>query len=80
MTLNGWGADCRSAGLAAIAGSTPATTTRRVRMIVKVGARSYAVRDSSGKKTLGTHPNYQDALAQLRAIEISKHKRAQAGK
>lgn len=43
-------------------------------MIKKRGSK-YAVTDKSGKKTLGTHSSKKKALAQLRAIEISKKKR-----
>ena len=39
--------------------------------IVRRG-RKWVVTDKSGKKTLGTHPSRKKALAQLRAIEISK--------
>lgn len=35
----------------------------------------YLVKDSEGKKTLGSHDSYQKALKQLQAIEISKKKR-----
>lgn len=40
-------------------------------MIVKDGDK-WLVKDSKGKKVLGTHPSHKKALAQLRAIEISK--------
>ena len=40
-------------------------------MIVKSG-KKWLVKDRKGKKTLGTHPSRKKALAQLRAIEISK--------
>ena len=40
-------------------------------MIVKDGDK-WLVKDSKGKKVLGTHPSRKKALAQLRAIEISK--------
>ena len=43
-------------------------------MIVKQG-NSYVVKDSSGKKTLGTHPTKEKAVQQLRAIEINKKQR-----
>lgn len=39
--------------------------------IVKSGNK-WLVKDSKGKKTLGTHPTREKAIAQLRAIEISK--------
>lgn len=45
-------------------------------IIKKLG--KYLVKDSSGKKTLGTHPTKKSAIAQLRAIEISKKKRGKA--
>ena len=41
-------------------------------MIVKSGSK-YVVKDSTGKKTLGTHDSHESALAQLRAIELSQH-------
>lgn len=41
-------------------------------MIRKRGNK-WVVLDKKGKKTLGTHPTKEKALAQLRAIEISKH-------
>lgn len=41
-------------------------------MIRKRGSK-WVVLDKKGKKTLGTHPTKEKALAQLRAIEISKH-------
>jgi cytoplasmic iron level regulating protein YaaA (DUF328/UPF0246 family) len=40
-------------------------------MIVKDGNK-WLVKDKKGKKVLGTHPSRKKALAQLRAIEISK--------
>lgn len=40
-------------------------------MIKKQGSK-YKVKDSTGKKTLGTHSSKQAALNQLAAIEISK--------
>ena len=40
-------------------------------MISKKGS-SYVVKDSKGKKVLGTHKTRTGALAQLRAIEASK--------
>lgn len=40
-------------------------------MIVKRGNK-WMVKDKKGKKTLGTHSSHKKALAQLRAIEISK--------
>lgn len=40
-------------------------------MIRKVGSK-YNVYDSSGKKKLGSHSTRAKALAQLRAIEVSK--------
>ncbi len=43
-------------------------------MIKKVGSK-YQVRDSSGKKLLGSHKTRKAALAQLRAIEASKAKK-----
>lgn len=43
-------------------------------MIVKRGNK-WVVK-SKGGRTLGTHDTEADALAQLRAVEISKHKRA----
>ena len=46
-------------------------------MIVKSG-KKFLVKDSSGKKVLGMHPNKAKALAQLRAIEISKHLQGKA--
>ncbi len=42
-------------------------------MIVKAGNR-YLVKDKAGKMTLGSHGSHAEALAQLRAIEISKHR------
>lgn len=41
-------------------------------MIVKQGNK-FLVKDHTGKQTLGTHPTHKAALAQLQAIEISKH-------
>jgi hypothetical protein len=35
----------------------------------------FVVKDSTGKKTLGTHATHAEALAQLRAIEANKHKK-----
>lgn len=43
-------------------------------MIKKQGS-NYNVYDSTGKKKLGSHKTRADALAQLRAIEASKHRR-----
>ena len=43
-------------------------------MIKKQGSK-YIVYDSTGKKKLGTHETKEKALAQLRAIEISKKER-----
>jgi predicted nucleotidyltransferase len=43
-------------------------------MIVKQGNK-WQVKDSSGKKVLGTHTTKQEAIDQLAAIEISKKKR-----
>lgn len=43
-------------------------------MIVKKGNK-WEVRDSSGKKVLGTHPTKQQAIKQLAAVEISKKER-----
>lgn len=43
-------------------------------MIVKKGNK-WQVRDSSGKKVLGTHPSKEKALKQLAAVEISKKKK-----
>lgn len=43
-------------------------------MIVKRGDK-WQVRDSSGKKILGTHSTKKEAIAQLAAVEISKKKR-----
>lgn len=43
-------------------------------MIVKHGNK-WQVKDSSGKKILGTHETKQEAIDQLAAIEISKKKR-----
>ena len=43
-------------------------------MIVKSG-KKFLVKDSTGNKTLGSHASRKDALKQLAAIEISKHKR-----
>lgn len=40
-------------------------------MIVKEGNK-WLVKDSSGKKILGTHPTKEKALKQLAAVEISK--------
>jgi hypothetical protein len=39
---------------------------------IKKRGSKWVVTDRSGKKTLGTHPSRKKALAQLRAIEISK--------
>lgn len=44
-------------------------------MIVHGGKGKWSVKDSTGKKTLGTHTSYESALAQLRAIEAAKHRR-----
>jgi len=46
--------------------------------MIKKQGNKYVVKDSSGKKTLGTHDTRAKALDQLRAIEI--HKRKAAGK
>lgn len=43
-------------------------------MIKKVG-KQYCVFDHTGKKKLGCHPTRAKALAQLRAVEASKHRR-----
>jgi hypothetical protein len=43
-------------------------------MIVKSG-KNFLVKDSSGQKILGKHPNKKSAMKQLAAIEISKKKR-----
>ena len=43
-------------------------------MIKQIGDMWY-VYDSTGKKVLGKHKTYKDALAQLRAIEASKARR-----
>lgn len=40
-------------------------------MIKKKGDK-YVVMDSTGTKTLGTHPTREKALKQLRAIEVNK--------
>lgn len=40
-------------------------------MIVKSG-KGYVVKDSTGTKVLGTHPDRKSALRQFQAIEISK--------
>ncbi|NBO23396.1 hypothetical protein EBU94_08695, partial [bacterium] len=42
-------------------------------MIKTVGDKFYVL-DSTGKKVLGKHPSKKKAIAQLQAIEISKHK------
>ena len=44
-------------------------------MIIKKGDK-YVVKDSKGKKVLGTHSTRQAALKQLAAIEISKKGKA----
>jgi hypothetical protein len=44
-------------------------------MITKSSNSSFVVKDSTGKKTLGTHKSKKEALKQLAAIEISKSKR-----
>jgi hypothetical protein len=41
-------------------------------MVVKNGSK-WQVKDKKGKKVLGTHPSKKKAVAQLQAIEISKH-------
>lgn len=43
-------------------------------MIKAVGDKFYVL-DSTGKKVLGKHPSKEKAIAQLQAIEISKHER-----
>lgn len=43
--------------------------------MIKKEGNKYYVKDSTGKKTLGTHDSYDKALKQLQAIEISKKKR-----
>ena len=43
--------------------------------MIKKTSSGYEVRDSSGKKVLGKHKTKAKALAQLRAIEISKKSR-----
>jgi len=43
-------------------------------MIRKIG-KNYNVYDKTGRKKLGSHPTRAKALAQLRAIEISKKSR-----
>lgn len=40
--------------------------------MIRKEKNKFVVRDSSGKKVLGTHKTKEEALAQLRAIEISK--------
>ena len=35
----------------------------------------FLVTDSSGQRVLGTHDTKKDAIAQLRAIEVAKHKK-----
>lgn len=35
---------------------------------------TWLVTDSSGEKVLGTHATREEALAQLRAVEASKHR------
>ena len=42
-------------------------------MIVKKDGK-WLVKSEDGKKTLGTHDNKADAVKQLEAIEINKHK------
>lgn len=44
-------------------------------MIVKSGNK-YLVKTEAGDKILGTHSSHDNALRQLRAIEVSKAKRA----
>lgn len=44
-------------------------------MTVKKEGSRYVVRSKGGKK-LGTHSTKSDALKQLRAIEISKHRKS----
>jgi hypothetical protein len=48
-------------------------------MIVRRG-KGFAVTTKGGGRTLGVHETYRKALAQLRAIEASKHKRAKGPK
>lgn len=42
-------------------------------MIVKRGDK-WAVVSKDGKKTLGIHDTYEEAVKQLQAIEANKHK------
>ena len=43
-------------------------------MIKKVGS-SWVVYTHDGSRVLGKHPSREQALAQLRAVEASKHKK-----
>lgn len=42
--------------------------------MIKHESGSWNVYNKAGTKKLGSHPNKAKAMAQLRAIEISKHK------
>lgn len=42
--------------------------------MVRKRRNKWVVLDKKGKKTLGTHPTKEKAIAQLQAIEISRHK------
>lgn len=43
--------------------------------MIKKQGKKWVVKDSSGKKTLGTHDSESSAKRQLAAIEISKKKK-----
>jgi len=44
-------------------------------MSIKKRGSKYVVTNKSGKKVLGSHATRKSAVKQLRAIEISKHKK-----
>lgn len=45
-------------------------------MSIKKKGSKYVVTNKAGTKVLGTHPTRKAALAQLRAIEVSKKKKS----
>lgn len=43
-------------------------------MIFRSG-RTWEVRSEDGKKLLGKHPTYEEAVQQLRAVEVNKKRK-----
>lgn len=50
------------------------TNQTRIDERIRKSGDEWEVTDSPGKKVLGRHKSRADALRQLRAIEINKHK------